>query len=108
MTDKTAGAGPVERRLGPLPNRWRVVCVPGADPYFERCADGQWAQREQVETEIAAAVAAERERLKTSAEDAWRAGFDAGAIYGVAEDRYDPQRDPEHERPERPQNPYAA
>lgn len=45
-----------------LPNRWRVVCTPGAEPYFERHAEGAWAQRERVDAEIAAAVAAERGR----------------------------------------------
>lgn len=55
-----AGLGLAPERAA-LPNRWRVVCTPGAEPYFERHAEGAWAQRERVDAEIAAAVAAERE-----------------------------------------------
>lgn len=46
--------------------------------------------------------------LRAARESAWREGFEAGQHFGVADDRYDGQRDPEHERPMRPTNPYRA
>jgi len=38
---------------------------------------------------------------------AWDEGFRAGKNYGVASERYHPDRDPEWDCPEAPRNPYT-
>lgn len=65
---------PLNDGLGPLPNRWRVVCVPGREPYFERHPDGQWAQREQADAELQAAVAAAIHGSQAAQDDAYVCG----------------------------------
>lgn len=96
MTTEDQGVSAHERRVRHLPAELREEAV-RAVCHISMCS-----------ASLLRDAADEIERLRAGAESVWRAGFDAGAAYGVAEDRYDPQQHPEHERPERPQNPYAA
>ena len=49
-------------------------------------------------------VAESTRRLK---EVVWREGFEAGRQYGIAYERYSPDRDPGWDEPTEPRNPYA-